>query len=454
MTISVSPAALHRILIVAYACHPDQNMESRIGWKQAIAAAKQYQVTVLHGADHCSQDLADRAAAAGIAADRLQFVSVSSWFNRLPPTRDLVYWAGYRGWHAAALAIARRLHQANPFQLVHLVSFCGYREPGRWWTLAIPFIWGPVGGTHNFPMPFWRFLSTPAALREAARNVANRWQLRHSRRVRDAAQQAHTVFAATAQGQSDLQQATGIQPLRLLETAVDVDPQMPQRQLDGSRPFRILWSGRLCEWKALPVLLQALRDLDGQLDYELCVLGVGPAERRWRRLAQRYGIASRIDWCGWPAYQQGLQRYRWADLFAFTSLRDTSGTGLLESLAAGTPVVYFDHQGAADILNRDCSLPISLQSPANAAADFRQAIVRLASDPALWGRLSQAAWQRAQAYSWQQLSDQVDAVYHEALAQQPVGSAHPTQRSQRRPAVAASPTTLFRAGKSAESLQN
>ncbi len=113
-----------------------------------------------------------------------------------------------------------------------------------------------------------------------------------------------------------------------------------------------------------------------------------------------------------------MERYRWADLFVFTSLRDTSGTGLLESLAAGTPVVCFDHQGAADIMTPDCAIPISLRNPRLAASQFRNAIERLASDPLRWHQLSQGAWQRAHDYSWDRLTEQLDAVYRRAFRQQ------------------------------------
>ena len=40
-----------------------------------------------------------------------------------------------------------------------------------------------------------------------------------------------------------------------------------------------------------------------------------------------------------------------AELFCFTSLRDTSGNVVLEALAAGVPVVCFDHQGAGDMVS-------------------------------------------------------------------------------------------------------
>jgi glycosyltransferase involved in cell wall biosynthesis len=126
-------------------------------------------------------------------------------------------------------------------------------------------------------------------------------------------------------------------------------------------------------------------------------------------------IAQHIQWIGWPSYSEGLKQYSWADAFAFTSLRDTSGTGLLESLAAGTPIVGVNHQGAHDIMTPQCSIPVSVDSPTMAVEGFKNAIIRLAGDPVLWRRLSEGAVNRTVHFSWERLSDEIDAAYESAL---------------------------------------
>lgn len=415
MITAARSSSQQRVLIVAFACHPDLNMETRIGWNRAIASARQYNTTVIHGPEFSSEELSRRAEALGIDSSSLRFFAVKSWFSDLSKIGDAFYWAGYRAWHDTALRVVKKMHKAEPFHLVHMVSYCGYREPGEWWKLGIPFIWGPIGGTQNFPSRFYRSISAGSSVREAIRNLMNHWQLHRSRRVRLAAQSAHTVFAASTQSQQDIFSGTGVRSVRLLETAVSPIVPPPVRELDTSRPFRILWSGRLREWKALPLLLEALAQLPDGFGYELRVMGVGSSETRWRKVAERLKISEKVHWIGWPAYHDGLQQYSWADAFAFTSLRDTSGTGLLEALAAGTPIIGIDHQGASDIMAPTCSIPIPPTDPAVVVRGFKDAILRLAGDPELWKRLSEGAVQRGNCFSWDRLSEQVDAAYRSAL---------------------------------------
>lgn len=280
MIIPATPTTRPRVLIVAFACHPDMNMETRIGWNRAVASSPDYDTTVIHSAEFSSAELARKSASMGIPETRLKFVAVRSWMTWMPIPCDAIYWAGYRDWHDAALKVAAAIHEKDPFELVHLVSYCGYREPGQWWKLDIPFIWGPVGGTHNFPANFLNKISLGSSIREAIRNTMNDWQLYRSRRVRSAAQKAHTVFAASSQAHRDMLRGTGVHCTRLLETAVSPIHPTPCRKLDTNSPFRILWSGRLREWKALPLLLEALARLPSELKFELRVMGVGSSENR------------------------------------------------------------------------------------------------------------------------------------------------------------------------------
>lgn len=99
----------------------------------------------------------------------------------------------------------------------------------------------------------------------------------------------------------------------------------------------ILSVGVLRYYKGLPVLLDALTEVDATL----VVVGTGPEEQQLRDLAQAYGVARRVHFAGavpdelLPAY------YAAADVFVLPSqLRaEAFGIVLLEAMAAGLPVI-------------------------------------------------------------------------------------------------------------------
>ena len=159
----------------------------------------------------------------------LQFVFVpmgllSSLFWRLPKLAYL----GYNLWHRRAFRVAQQLHREVGFDVVHQVNMCGYREPGYLWKLDAPFVWGPVGGTQNYP---WRFLSEAGpmgAVAESLRNVLNWLQLRCSLRVRRAAGRASVFLTANSTCQQDFLRALGVGSTVLLETAVERPSDTPR----------------------------------------------------------------------------------------------------------------------------------------------------------------------------------------------------------------------------------
>jgi glycosyltransferase involved in cell wall biosynthesis len=431
-----------RVLHVAFICDPDFSMESRIGWWRAVHAARAHDVTVLYHEGRDPGQLAERAAAEGVG-DRLRFVRIQRgvWGSLLCGTAT-TYYMGYRLWHRAAFEAARRLHAEAPFDLVHQTTYCGYREPGLGWKLGAPFAWGPVGGTQSFPTAFLGQLPLKDAWIEVFRNAINAFQLRFSSRVRSAANRAAVLLTATRKAQSDLKLALGVDSTVVLETAIDIPIDPPRAMTLPSEPLRILWAGRLRAWKTLSLLLDALAKLPADVDYRLRVLGEGPMEGVWRSHAERLGIATRIEWVGWGPYRETLHHYRWADCFAFTSMRDTSGTGLLEALAAGAPLVTVDHQGAADIVTDECGLRAPVDRPSTTVAAFAEALERLARDRELLHGLSHGATARAADFLWERQAEPLLRWYSGCLGErassggtlppQPTrpGSSEPTPRSQ------------------------
>jgi glycosyltransferase involved in cell wall biosynthesis len=422
-----------RVLLMAFWCHPESGMEARIGWYRAIQSAKLRDTWIMFSNEQDLDVLVERIVAAGLS-DSLHLVC-------LPPTRSerwlarhpwLFYWS-YSRWHRRAYRVAQRLHGETPFDLVHQASFCGFRQPGHVWKLGVPFVFGPVGGTQNFP---WRFLTEvdlPGGIREAARSIVNTWQLSFSRVVRRACRSASIVLAANSTGQRDLIRTQGVRVVRQLETGIERCPVRVKRKRVPNEPLRILWTGRLETWKALPLLLKALAQLPKSCRFELRILGIGKCRKRWEQMAERLGIADSIEWLGWGTYSELLAHYPWADVFAFTSLRDTSGSGLLEALAAGVPIVGVNHQGAADIMTDDCAVPIPVTRPEETIAAFRDALLSLANDPARIACLSDGARARSTEFLWQRHGDFIDRVYRDVL----LGETSPANERLMIPAVAA-----------------
>ena len=408
-----------RVLHMAYACSPWRGSEPGVGWRRAFEAAKYSDVWVICEQtefEHQIRRYLDEVGA--VEGMRFEFVAKTNFEERLSKIPG-IYYLAYRRWHRRAIRAARQLHQQVHFDLVHQVTLCGYREPGELHTMNVPFVWGPVGGTQNYP---WKALSQAGwwgGLQEAVRSTLNSVQLRLSRRVRQAARRADCLLAANTTNGRDLQRVAGRPVPVMLETGsppVDEDELAIRSSEERlGRPLRVLWAGNLLAFKALPLLLEAMAQLPPTCDVRLRVVGDGPQEDRCRRIADRLKIADRIDWAGRVRDVEMKQHYQWADLLAFTSLRDTSGNVIFEALANGVPVIGADHQGIGDIVTSECGVKIDVDTPRRMVRAYRDVLLALAQDTKRMELLSEGAIARAIELSWPHQGERMRDYYRALL---------------------------------------
>ena len=418
------------LLLSAYSLDPDQGSERTVGWNRTVQAARFGKVWVLTEALGRDERIAERLGDLGLA-NRVQM----RYIGHTPAERRLAekgaFYFSYARWQRRALALARELHAEVGFDLIHHANMVGFREPGFLYQLAreanIPFVLGPIGGTQNYPEAFlWRLGLVPG-IKEMIRTRLNQIQLRHGLRFHEALHAASAVLAANSQGQLDLQ-SIGVEADLLLETGISRIGM--SRQWAGRRPgpLRILWVGETLFRKAVDLMVESFLALRASgTDAELTILGDGPYS----------GVIPdhpQIHAPGWVAHADALAAYADADVFAFTSLRDTSGNVVLEALANGLPLVYLDHQGARDMGSADCGIPVAVTTPDQAIADLAAAFRQLATDSDRYDALSRGAIDRARRFGWTLNGDRMNAVYARVLDE---SSPHPApeRRKRRRPVL-------------------
>lgn len=403
-----------RLVLLAYACSPARGSEGGVGWHRAVQAARYCDTTVIcqDGAmgDEIRRHVDRHGAVPGLTFEFVDKSPLVRFLMRFPG----FYYGGLNLWHRRAYAAAVRLHAEVNFDLAHLVNLCTFREPGYLWKLGIPHVWGPWGGTNEFP---WRFLGEAGfsgAAVEVARTLVNRIQFRFGPRIRRGAR-AGPVLVTNTLAQNDFTRVHGWPSVLTPCNGISHVAERARQWQGSGRPLRILWSGELRPIKALPLLLKAAAQLPKDFPWEARILGQGRSEAGWQRLARRLGVADRITWTGWLPHAEALKQYAWADVFAFTSLRDTFPTVILEALAAGLPVVCLDHQGMRDMVTGECGVKIPVTTPSRVIATLAATLTELARDPARWESLSRGAIERAREFRWSRLGDEMAAIYRQVL---------------------------------------
>lgn len=119
-------------------------------------------------------------------------------------------------------------------------------------------------------------------------------------------------------------------------------------QIWPTTKHRVLAVGSLKDEKNHALLLRSFALLDPDLGASLVILGEGPLREALERLAKELGIADRVVLPGFRTDPRPF--YGSADLFVLSSHAEGFGNVLVESLAAGLPVISTDCGGPREIL--------------------------------------------------------------------------------------------------------
>jgi len=116
------------------------------------------------------------------------------------------------------------------------------------------------------------------------------------------------------------------------------------------QPPLTLFVGHLRYYKGLDCLLQAMNGFAGQL----LVVGTGPAQEEYRRMAAELAVSSRVHFLGEVSDQELPAYYRAADVFVLPSTHRSEAFGIvqLEAMAAGVPVVSTELGTGTSVVNR------------------------------------------------------------------------------------------------------
>ena len=431
-----------KVLLMSYECSPYRGSEWAVGWGRLLQAARAAETHIITSESNFRA--LEKARSEGLVPKNVHFHTPTPDEKlrgmEAKPGLFAYNYVAYNHWQKLAMKLARRLHTQEHFDLVHQVNVCTFREPGYTWQLGVPYLWGPVGGSQNFPPRFLAMLPPLEAFKEGMRGLSNQFSLRFKSRVRQAAKHAAKILAANSTNRRDYQHVFQRDVELLLETGLHqvgepdrsrfVSRVAAQQKAQSLAPLRILWSGEFQTRKALPILLRALAKLEGQVRFNLRVLGDGPMRARWITEAATLGLRSSgsdaddsVQFLGRLPFPEAVAEMTSADLFCFTSLRDTSGNVVLEALAAGVPVVCFDHQGAGDMVSDESGVKLKVTSPKRAIADWAEAIRTLALDPARLLRLSEGTTAQARKFLWNTNGDRGERHLPR------IGQPHVTRRS-------------------------
>ncbi len=178
--------------------------------------------------------------------------------------------------------------------------------------------------------------------------------------IRSYTKHCDMVIAPTPLMKKYLEKVQPEADIRVLPTGLSKDNFMPEEEkalclrktLAGGKRYLFCTVARLAKEKNLVFLLNCMKMLKDSWgsDFRLVLIGEGPQRSELEKRADKLGIRDEVCFAGKIPNQEIKNYCHASDLFLFPSLSETQGIVLLESMAAGTPVLALRATGTQDVV--------------------------------------------------------------------------------------------------------
>jgi glycosyltransferase involved in cell wall biosynthesis len=414
-----------RVLLSAYQCGPGMGSVSQIGWEWYARMAQRVPVTLL---THVRNRDALESHGAPVPGSEILYID-TEWFagplyrlaSRLfPRSQHAVFMLSsldfYVFDHSALRQVKRRLRAASgrPWDLLHSATPVSPVATSVLHRCGLPTLLGPLNGGLQSPTTFPEFMKQDAAWLYPLRNLGRLMDAlagttRHARRILVATEATLAWYPPRYRDKC----------VPVLENAVDLDLFKPTPwpvPPSATQPLSVLFVGRLVPFKAIPLLLRAMQQLQDRFAIQLTIIGDGPMRGPWTQEARELGLADTVTFAG-PKPLAVVHRFMAdAHVFCLPSVRESGGAVLLEAMASARPVIAVDYGGPAEIVDDAVGRKVPATGNAAAIAGIRDALIDVVEHPDAWRQRGETGRQRVETrYSWPAKIDAAVALYRDLV---------------------------------------
>ncbi|MDH3663957.1 MAG: glycosyltransferase family 4 protein [Alphaproteobacteria bacterium] len=189
----------------------------------------------------------------------------------------------------------------------------------------------------------------------------------------------------------------------------------------GEDDVLLVTVGRLVARKALGQLLDILAR-SGDRRVKLLVIGTGPEQAALVARAAELGIAEHVRFLGALSDQEKFNVLGMADLYVSSSQHEGFGLVFLEGMAAGLPVVCYDHGGQTDFL---VDGETGFLVPLNDQEKLAKCIQDLVIDATLRQKIADNNQKRVEPYFIEQMALAYEQLFEAAIRDRCLASKSP-----------------------------
>ncbi len=411
-----NPRRRLQVLLVAYACEPDSGSEPGTGWNTALSLARLHDVTVVTRANNQQRIEACLLTMNSVNKPRFIYIDPPRWLLKLKSLGLLSIQMFYLAWQREVCLAGEVVDRS--YDVVHQLTFNSFEVPPFLFShMNAKKVWGPIGGAQTVSNQMLAAFHRKNALKEYLR----KWRVSLSARnpwTRSTLKKTDLVLFANRETEDLLSNCCTGKTASMIDVGVDLERFCKKESQKTSDVVTFLSAGRLEDRKGVQLLLEAFSLLASKFsNVRLQIVGTGPNRVSLESYVKSKNLEKIIHFVGAVSHEEMRLQYEAADVFVFSSLRDTSGTVVLEAMAMCLPVVCFHHQGAALMVDETCALRVPVGSYQSSVQALSDALARFTEDINMRQNFGMNARERVSAnFDWQVKALSFDHFYQSLIS--------------------------------------
>ena len=402
------------ILYIAYSCSPNHGSEDRIGWKIPVTSSKSNKVYVITKEEH-RKVIGDYLSENNDLDIKFYYVDIPKIYKKL--YKGALYAGRLNIWQKRAEKLAKEICENEKIDVIHQVTPVEFRSIGDYGSVPdIKFVCGPVGGGEYIPKGL-KCYAKNYILEEALRLVANKFS-RFALSKKGAFSRIDAIMYANEETKDYLKKVVNKKSsYHECVTEIGIDNNEITKKDDFSvknKPTFIV-AGRLVYRKGIELLLDALSKLDDTLDYECHIVGNGPQFSKLNSKCEKLGLSKKVFFKGRIPFDKMSELYENADALILPSIRETTGSVILEAMSKGLAVITINKYGGAVLVNEQNGYLYGGESKAEYINNLKNTIENCIKNPDELMKKKENALVYCKKYEWNKKISNFNAIYNQII---------------------------------------
>jgi glycosyltransferase involved in cell wall biosynthesis len=180
------------------------------------------------------------------------------------------------------------------------------------------------------------------------------------------------------------------------------------KRFPEGRRFRLLFVGKLREYKGINYLIEAIKDLE----VDLTIVGDGEKEVTLRDQVDGLGLNNVVTFLKGISNEALKKVYENTDLFILPSINEAEAFGVvqLEAMSNGLPVINTHLESGVPYVSLNGITGFTIEPKSSAA--IRNAIIRIISNKNLYEELSKNAIERSKEFTREKMAQSYLKLYN------------------------------------------